>query len=350
MNRRSICLDDLIITDTCTVLEALQAIEYCGLQGAMVCRGDKLVAIVSDADIRRHLLAGRDLTANIMEAANPSFTSVPPDTKPHEALALMAEGGFNFIPAVDERGHIVDIHSLHNTLVGRRSGSWAVIMAGGFGTRLGELTNALPKPMVPVGDRPILEHIVQHLVSFGIQRIFISVNYLGRMIEDHFGDGRRFHCQIDYLREEEPLGTGGALSLLPELPQSPLVVMNGDLMTAINIDRLLAFHRAGGFDGTICLRNHKVQVPFGVAEVDGGIIQRLVEKPALEYQINAGIYVLSPEMVARVPTGTFFPITELFNQALDAGVSVGGYHMQEPWRDVGVPAELAEAQSHLAAR
>jgi len=225
----------------------------------------------------------------------------------------------------------------------QRSDSWAVVMAGGFGTRLGELTKGIPKPMLPIGDRPILQHIVEHLVSHGIGRIFLSVSYLGSMIEDHFGDGAQFDCRIDYLREDQPLGTGGPLALLPERPTAPLVVMNGDLLTRINLTRLLAFHRAGEFDATMALREHEVKVPFGVAEIADSRVTELIEKPSLHYHINAGIYVLNPALVARVEP-RFYPITELLDGRLDADGKIGAYHMQEPWQDIGLPDEFSKAQ------
>jgi NDP-sugar pyrophosphorylase family protein len=248
----------------------------------------------------------------------------------------------------DADGRLVDLHTLRTALMGDRTDSWAVIMAGGRGERLGELTQGIPKPMLPVGDRPILEHLVRLLVGYGVRRIFIAVNYLGRMIEDHFGDGRNYACSIAYLRERQdlPLGTGGALALLPEKPAHPLIVMNGDLLTRINLRNLLAFHRAGGFVATMGLREHVVQVPFGVVEVETRDVEvcKLAEKPRLSFQINSGIYVLNPELLAEIPKDQLFPITELLNACLKSRRKVGAYNMQEPWTDIGRPEEYRQAQ------
>lgn len=335
-------LQDLIVAPDCSLLDVMKVIDRSGLEVALVTDSRRrLQFIVTDGDIRRAIIAGRKLSTPIKEVGNPRFTSVPPTMHRTEAVQIMLERGFKSIPVIDGDGTLVDLHTLHASLLGQRTESWAVVMAGGKGERLGELTKAIPKPMLPIGDKPILERIVSHLVSHGIRRIFLSVNYLGSMIEDHFGDGSRFLCKIEYLWETEPLGTGGPLSLLPPGPTAPVVVMNGDLLTNINVSRLLAFHRAGEFAVTVGLREHVVKVPFGVAELDGARVSRLVEKPTLNYKINAGIYCLQPDLIAQVPKGRMYPITELIDGCLKAKRPVGAYHMQETWNDIGLPEEYA---------
>jgi dTDP-glucose pyrophosphorylase/CBS domain-containing protein len=340
-------LDDLIVAPDTAILQVMKVIDRTGLGVALVCdRARKLQAVVTDGDIRRALINGRGLDAPIRDVGNARFTAVQDDTSRMEAVDLMLKRGFTCLPVLDGSGRLVDLHTLTAALVGDRIDSWAVIMAGGKGERLGELTKGVPKPMLPIGDRPILEHIVRLLVTHGIRRIFISVNYLGNMIRDHFGDGADFQCRIDYLHEQEdtPLGTGGPIALLPELPRHPLVVMNGDLLTRIHIGRLLAFHRSGEYVATMGLREHIVQVPFGVAEVKESKVVKLVEKPKLNYRINAGIYVLNPELIPTIPKGRMFPITELLNTCLKNGRRVGAYNMQEVWNDIGLPEEYQRAQ------
>jgi len=346
MNRPTATLDELVVAPDDAILDAMRVIDRSGLEVALVCDPRrKLLAVVTDGDIRRAILSGKGLDSPVGEIGNRRFTATDAATPRHAAVQTMLDRGFKCLPVVDAEGRLVDLHTLRMALLGQRTANWAVVMAGGKGERLGELTTAMPKPMLPLGDRPILQHIVEHLVAHGIRRIFLSVNYLGSMVEDHFGDGSRFLCQIEYLREQEPLGTGGPLALLPEAPTAPLVVMNGDLVTNINISRLLAFHRAGEFTATMCVRSHKVQVPFGVAELDGPRVKALVEKPALDYRINAGIYVLSPPVVARVKPKRMTPITELLNDCLAKHEAVGAYHMQETWNDVGVPEEYASGRT-----
>jgi dTDP-glucose pyrophosphorylase/CBS domain-containing protein len=339
-------LEDLIVAPDAPILEVLKVIDRSGLAVAMVCDArHRLLAVASDGDIRRHLIRGGGIEAPISQACTRDFVRIASDIPRAEAVNIMLAKGITCLPVLDKEGCLIDLHTLRIALLGKRCDSWAMIMAGGKGERLGELTSAIPKPMLPIGDRPILEWIVQLLVGHGIRRIFISVNYLNSMIEDHFGDGSRLQCRIDYVREREPLGTGGPLALLPETPQAPVVVMNGDLLTAINITRLLAFHRAGSFAATMALREHTVRVPFGVAELDGVRVARLVEKPSLQYRINAGIYVLNPAVVGRVPKGTMFPITTLLEGCMQDGLAVGAYHMQEAWNDIGLPDEYARAHA-----
>jgi dTDP-glucose pyrophosphorylase/CBS domain-containing protein len=344
-------LDDLMVLPEATILAVMRAIDRTGLGVALVCdRQRRLLSVVTDGDIRRALINGQGLDHPIREVGNRQFTAVRADTGRMEAVELMLKRGFDCVPVIDADGKLVDLHTLAAALVGDRIESWAVVMAGGKGERLGDLTKGIPKPMLPIGDRPILEHIVRLLVTHGIRRIFISVNYLARMIQDHFGDGADFQCRIDYLheREDTPLGTGGPLALLPETPAHPLVVMNGDLLTRIHIGRLLAFHRSGDYTATMGLREHVVQVPFGVAEVKESRIVKLVEKPKLNYRINSGIYVLNPELLPLIPKGRMFPITDLLNNCLQSGKRVGAYHMQETWHDIGLPDEYANA--HQAGR
>jgi dTDP-glucose pyrophosphorylase len=344
-------LDDILVEPAASILDTMRVIDRSGLEIALVCDARRtLLAVATDGDIRRAIIAGKGLDTAIGTVANRRFTALTRggeglDGERGTALALMVERGLRSLPVIDAAGRLVDLHSLRSALRGRRSDSWAVVMAGGKGERLGELTAAIPKPMLPIGDRPILERIVQHLVSHGIHRIFLAVNHYGKQIEDHFGDGTRFMCRIEYLWETQPLGTGGPLALLPEAPRGPLVVMNGDLLTSINLSRLLAFHRAGDFKATVALREHVVRVPFGVAELDGARVARLVEKPTLNYRINAGIYALDPDVVARVPKGRMFPITELLDGCLSRREAVGAYHMQETWNDIGLPEEYARSQS-----
>lgn len=340
-------LDDLVVAPDTSILNVMKAIDRAGLEVALVCdRTRKLLSVVTDGDIRRALIRGMKLEEPIRTVGNPQFTSVQDATTRMDALDLMLKRGIKCVPVIDGNGRLVDLHTLTTSLVGERIDSWAVIMAGGKGERLGELTKGVPKPMLPIGDRPILEHIVRLLVTHGIRRIFISVNYLARMIQDHFGDGADFQCRIDYLHEQEdvPLGTGGPIALLPEMPKAPLVVMNGDLLTRIHIGRLLAFHRSGEYVATMGLREHVVQVPFGVAEVKESKVVKLVEKPKLNYRINAGIYVLNPELIPTIPKGRMYPITDLLNGCLKDGKRVGAYNMQEVWNDIGLPEEYQRAQ------
>jgi dTDP-glucose pyrophosphorylase len=329
---------EAIVESHSTILETMRSIDRSGLEVALVCDSERhLLAIVTDGDLRRGLLRGLSLDAPVSTVANRHFTSVRSGFDRADAIQLLLQNGITCLPVVDARDRLVDLFTLRGAFVTEQLPSWALVMAGGRGERLGELTQALPKPMLPIGNRPILERLVQLLVSHGVSRIFISINYLGSMIVDHFGDGQRFHCRIEYLREDQPLGTGGAIALLPEPPTDPLLVLNGDLLTNVSVTRLLAFHRAGGYAATVALRDHRVDVPFGVAELDGQRLNRLVEKPSIHYHINAGIYVFEPSVCTRVPAGQRVQITDLLTECLDDGLPVGAFLIQEAWDDIGLP-------------
>ncbi|MBM4357067.1 MAG: nucleotidyltransferase family protein [Deltaproteobacteria bacterium] len=338
-------LGSVTVTPDATIREAMVAIDRSGLEVVLVCERDrKLLAMATDGDIRRALLRGETLESGVMTAANRNFTTVPVGVHRNEAVRTMLDGGFHCVPVVDGAGVLVDLHTLWVSLLAQDTGSWAVIMAGGRGERLGELTHAIPKPMLPVGDRPILERIVQLIVSHGIRRIFLSVNHMASMIEDHFGDGRRFHCRIEYLREREALGTAGALRLLPSMPTQPLLVMNGDLLTNVNLTRLFALHRTAQSAATVALRRHAMKIPYGVCKVESGRVVALEEKPELSYEINAGIYVVSPEALPLVPTSGPYSMTALLEACMHLGLPVGAYRMHESWQDIGLPSEFESAQ------
>jgi NDP-sugar pyrophosphorylase family protein len=217
-------------------------------------------------------------------------------------------------------------------------------MAGGKGTRLQPLTENIPKPMIKVAGRPILERIILHLVSYGIRRVFLSVNHLAQVIEDYFEDGSKYGTKIEYLREEDPLGSGGAISLLPEIPEHPLLVMNGDLIVDTNIGDMIEFHRKNDFYATMGVYSYFHQVPFGCVEIKNDRLERLEEKPILEKMVNAGIYILSPRAVSSIPKNTYFPITSLFEDALKNNLTCGIFHVEKEWHDIGSPHQLRQAR------
>ena len=216
-------------------------------------------------------------------------------------------------------------------------------MAGGQGTRLRPYTETVPKPMLKVAGRPVLERLILHLVGFGFRRIFLSINYLGHQIEEYFQDGSGFGCQIEYLREETPLGTGGALALLPEKPSQPLVVMNGDLLTQAKLGAMLSFHHEGSQVATLGVRRYVHYVPFGCVEVAGNRVLKIEEKPPLTKLINCGIYVLDPRLLDRVPKA-LFSLPDLLDSCIQEGSPVAAFEIGDDWLDVGQHEQLREAR------
>lgn len=340
----------LLVPKEASIRAALSAIDKYGIKDALVVDGDgRLVGAVAENDIRRALLAGTGLDAPVYPLVREAPPAVKPSEGRAEALDLMRALGLKVVPVVDGEGRVVGVHTEHETIGVTPRDNWAVVMAGGRGTRLAPLTDEMPKPMLPVAGRPILERLVLHLVGSGVNRIFLSVNYLGNLIENHFGDGSQFGCTIEYLREapDQPLGTGGALRLLHELGHdatAPLLVMNGDLVTAFSVERLLEAHASRDVVATIAVSEYQHQVPFGVLEASQERLLRIVEKPTRSWQVNAGIYVLEPTLLARIPRGELFPITDLFDDCLASDLPIGIWQMREHWQDIGRPHELAQAR------
>lgn len=325
---------------TSSLLDALRAIDAGAMEIAFVVDEQGVVqGTLTDGDIRRALLAGRPLHESVADVFHHNFVRADDGTPEDEAVRTMLARGVKALPLIDSAGRLADVVTLSGLLKARRRPNAALVMAGGRGSRLEELTHAIPKPMLPIGNQPLLERIVGHIVSHGIDRIFISIHFMGEMIRDHFGDGSRFGCSIEYLQESTPLGSGGCLSLLPDGIDEPLFVMNGDLITRLNVGRMLDFHARHGYAATMGVRSWSVNVPFGVVDVDGSRVTAISEKPQLTRTINAGMYVIGPELIRTVPPNQMFPITTLFEQAIASGDGVGAYSIENEWVDIGVPEQ-----------
>jgi dTDP-glucose pyrophosphorylase len=333
------------VRENSTIREALEVIDAGAAEIAFVIASNSRVCgTVTDGDVRRGLLRGLGLDAPVTEVANRGFVSVAQGVSRAEVLDLMRSRTLSQIPVLDRSGRLVGLHLLQQLVGGMPKPNLAIVMAGGRGRRLRPITDRLPKPMVKVAGRPIIERIVLHLVGFGVRRIFLAINYLGEMIETHFGDGSDFGCSIEYLREEQPLGTAGALRLLPEQPKHPVIVLNGDLITQVNLDSMLRFHKRGGFGATVGLRQHAYEVPFGVVELEENRILSISEKPTYAWQVNCGIYVIEPDLVSAIPAERFFDMTDLVAGCFDSATPVGGYPVEGDWIDVGRGADLSMAR------
>lgn len=339
-------LERMLVPPTASVMEALHAINDGGAEVAFVSdETRRVIGLLTDGDLRRALLRGLPLSSRSLEdVMTRNFVSVRAETGRAEVLDIMRARKVDQIPVLDEEGRLVALHLLREFVTPVQRPNWAVIMAGGKGERLRPITEAIPKPMVRVAGVPILERLVHHLVGVGIQRIFIAVNYLGHQIEEHFGDGSGFGIGIEYLREQEPLGTGGALSLLPEPPAESILLLNGDLITQLDFGAMLDLHNARGSAITMGVKPYSLSVPYGVAEVQDGRLVELREKPVHRMLVNAGIYTLDPATLAHVPPGRYLPITELIQQRKDAGDAIGVHVIEEDWIDIGQPEQLSQAR------
>jgi len=337
-----------LIPPQATVAEAIRAIDQSGVQIALVVdAGQVLRGTITDGDVRRGLLRGVGTTASVSAIMNANPTSVPDDERPARVLDLMKRTTHRCIPRVDAAGRVTGVHHLGDFLQPEERGNIVVLMAGGLGSRLNPITHELPKPMIHVGAKPILETILDNFRDFGFRDFYLSVNYKAEMVKSHFGDGSRWGVSIHYLEETERLGTAGSLSLLPVTPTQPLVVMNGDLLTKVNFQQLLDFHVEHRAAATMCVREYDLQVPFGVVKLEGDRIVAVDEKPVQRFFVNAGIYILEPEALKLVPRATQFDMTTLFQMMTQSGQPTGAFPIREYWLDVGRLDDLERARLEL---
>ena len=342
--KNTLSLDNYCVSINGTLLDALKVIDKDAEGLAVVLDDDnKVYGTLTDGDIRRALLGGDSLQLPLKKYTCVDFAFVSPEDDRAYVLDLMQAMCIRQAPILDDSKNLVGIHFLNRLIGHTERPNWAVIMAGGKGTRLHPITKNMPKPMVKVAGRPILERLILHLVSFGIQRIFLSINYMGHVIKDYFGDGERFGCAIEYLCEDEPLGTGGALSLLPETPTTPTLVLNGDLVMQVNLEHMLTFHNQNDYFATIGAHKFSQEIPYGCIETNGDHITNLIEKPINSFLVNAGIYVLSPEAIASIPK-EYYPLTYLFEESIENNKLCGCFQIESEWADVGQVSDLRKAQ------
>jgi dTDP-glucose pyrophosphorylase/CBS domain-containing protein len=341
----------LLLPPSASLRQALAAIDRGGFELAFVAdERQRILGTLSDGDARRAILHGVPLDRKGAAAAamRRRFISVGPEANRAQVIDMMRARGISQIPILDAKRRMVGLHLLQDLIGAAERDNSAVIMAGGQGIRLRPYTELVPKPMLSVAGRPILERLVLQLVGYGVREIYLAINYLGHVIEQHFQDGSAFGCRIRYLREKKPLGTGGALSLLPKAAsQEPVLVMNGDLVMQADIDGIFRFHAQGEYALTACLRPYVVEVPFGVADVEGDRIAGLREKPSQQMLINAGIYVLSPRVLRMIPKQREYPITSLVDACLEKGLPVGAHVLEGDWMDIGRHEELRRARGQL---
>ena len=325
---------------------AVQSLNESALQIVLVVTSSgNLVGTITDGDIRRGLLRGMDLSRPIDDIVQREPLVVPPRLGRDMVLQIMKANRVRQLPIVDEDRRVVGLHLWDELTAPRQHDNLMVIMAGGRGRRLYPHTDVCPKPMLPVGGRPMLEHIIERAKAEGFRRFVLAVHYLGHMIRDHFGDGLRWDVSIEYLQEETPLGTAGAIALLRAPPDGPFLVSNGDVLTDIRYGDLLDFHRRHEAAATMAVRMHEFQHPFGVVHVNGVEIEGFEEKPISRSHINAGIYVLEPVALDSLASGVPCDMPTLFSRLQQKSLRTIAYPMYEPWLDVGRPDDYRSAQA-----
>ncbi|MDA8442318.1 MAG: nucleotidyltransferase family protein [Peptococcaceae bacterium] len=333
-----------LILESMPILEAIRKIDVSSLQIALVVDENNILkGTITDGDIRRAILKGISLEDTVQKVMNSNPTTVQANADRDTILDQMKLKKLRQIPVIDEQGKVIGLEILDEMLSSRERDNWVVLMAGGMGTRLGKLTNECPKPLLKVGSKPILETILENFIAYGFRKFYFSVNYKAEMIEAYFGDGSKWGIQIKYIYETKRMGTAGALGLLPEQPDQALIIMNGDLLTKVNLAQLLNFHTEHTAKATMCVREYQFQVPFGVVQVQNHHLTRVEEKPMQKFFVNAGIYVLEPEVLKLIPTDLFYDMPTLFEQLISQQYQTAAFPIREYWLDVGQMSDFEKA-------
>jgi dTDP-glucose pyrophosphorylase len=333
-----------ILPTNATIGQAIRNLNQIAIKIVLVVNESGLLeGTISDGDIRRGLLKGLDLNSPIASIIHHNALVVQPELEHESVIRLMVVNKIHQIPVVDEQHHVVGLHLWDEiTTSSPARTNLMVIMVGGEGSRLRPHTENCPKPMLPVAGKPMLEHIIDRAKSEGFNHFVLAIHYLGHMVEEYFGNGERLGIQIDYLREESPLGTAGALGLLNPVPDTSFMVTNGDVITDIRYGELLDFHIRNTATATMAVRSHEWQHPFGVVHTQGVEIVGFEEKPIARSQINAGIYVLDPTALSVLTADTQCDMPTLFKRLQDKAQRTVAYPMHEPWLDVGRPDDYME--------
>jgi dTDP-glucose pyrophosphorylase/predicted transcriptional regulator len=335
---------EILVSPESSIREAIQLLDKSGKQIVLVAEENcALAGTVTDGDVRRGILKGLSLEEPVSKIMNPAPTVARVDEGRETILATMKRKGLHHIPVVDENRQVVGLETLDELIQSRKRENIVVLMAGGLGSRLRPLTDGIPKPMLKVGSKPLLETILENFIEYGFSRFYISVNYMADVVKSHFGDGSRWGVDIRYLHEDQRLGTAGALSLLPGKPDAPFFVMNGDLLTKVNFSQLLDFHFSHRAQATMCVREYDFQVPYGVVKIDDHRITGIDEKPVQRFFVNAGIYVLEPKALELVQPNTYFDMPTLFERLIERKQETSAFPIREYWLDIGHLADYDRA-------
>tara|TARA_R110001606_G_C15397377_1_gene652368 strand:+ start:766 stop:1830 length:1065 start_codon:yes stop_codon:yes gene_type:complete len=340
---------DTVVAAETPIIDAVRTLDAIASQILLVTDADdKLLATLTDGDVRRAILASKSFDLPVIGIANRAPRMMAATTPAEDILKAMQTFYVRHIPLVDDAGCVVGIAGLDNPIADEETlPNTAVVMAGGKGTRLYPLTRDLPKPMIELAGRPILELIVEGLVTRGIVNIYISVNYHAGIIKKHFGDGSAFGATIEYLEENEPLGTAGALRLMPPNIDLPILVMNGDVLTKADFRGLIDFHANSGADAIIAVRSYDIEVPYGVVTVDGNSLTSIEEKPTQSFLVNAGVYILGPSVLANLPPSGRFDMTDVIEGMCEKDMRIDVFPLREYWLDIGRHDELQRARDDV---
>ena len=336
-------IDEIKINQNASIKQALKVIDKGAIKVAVVLSDDGLLlGMLSDGDIRRALLKGMSLDDSITSIINrdPVVANIN-DTK-ERILELANEKKLHQIPIISN-GKLIGIQDIREFLAPKNKPNKVILMVGGLGTRLRPLTNDVPKPMLDVGNKPILHTIVENFAKYGYTDIIMCVNYKSEIIKEYFGNGDKFGVKIEYVLESQRMGTAGALSLLQKRPKDDFFVMNGDLLTNVNFEYLHEYHKDSNALASICIRKYEMQVPYGVVNVRANQVTSIEEKPTQSFFVSAGIYMFSPIVLDFIPKGVFYDMPTLFGELLKQGFAVYPFFIREYWLDIGKMDEYRRA-------
>ncbi len=331
-----------------TLLEVMKVIDQGVKQIALVIEEDcHLVGTVTDGDIRRALLKGIALDAPVSQCMNKNSSSGLINENPSTWQRIMHKRSLRNLPILDDKGCVLKLVQLEVPQEPVQDNQ-IILMAGGLGSRLHPLTKNQPKPLLKIGNRPILETIIRNFTEQGFYQFSLCINYQGEKIKKYFQDGRHLNCQIDYIEEQKRLGTAGALSLLTDKPEQAFAVMNGDILSKVDFVRLFDFHQQQNNALTLCTREYQYQIPYGVIEHDNHKITSIKEKPKQFYNINAGIYILMPEVLKYIPDNEYFDMTQLIDLLIAKKMPVGSFPLTEYWMDIGQMDDFHQAHDEYS--
>ncbi len=339
---------NILILPSSSIKQAMKVLNREGSGFLAVVNSDKiLLGTLTDGDIRRALTNDYGLDTVVSDVMKLNPQTAVDGTSKAEIYQLLVDKKISVIPIVDNNGRLIDIKSIYDFRGKNQHDNPVFIMAGGFGTRLKPLTDNCPKPMLKVGDKPILGILLEKFIQAGFHKFYISIHYRPEVIQDYFGNGSNWNVKIKYIHETEPLGTGGSLGLLPDdIGDLPVIVINGDILSKINFGQLLAYHSKYRAKATICVREHEYQIPFGVIENDGHLITEMVEKPIYRHYINAGIYVIEPDVIRAVPKNKNIDMP-IFLQSFTGELVMYPFH--DYWLDIGRFSDFDKAQKDIIA-
>ena len=341
---------DAVVSSEITLSKAVEILESAGLRIVLVAdSNNKLLGTLTDGDVRRALLRHLSLNTPVENVMNAQPKTAKVSWSRERIISILDQYKLLQIPLVDENNVIVGLTNLQDVINKKRYDNPVFLMAGGFGTRLRPLTDNCPKPMLKIGDKPILEQIMLKFIQAGFHRFYISTHYRPEIIMNYFGDGEKWDVSITYIYEKDPLGTGGALGLLPHDDiDLPLFVMNGDLLTSVNLNGFLEFHESQSAIATMCVREYEHQVPYGVIKSDGIQVEAMTEKPVHRFFVNAGIYLLEPEFVRSVPINFKVDMPTLLETEIASNGIVNIFPVHEYWLDVGRIEDFKRAQHEFS--